>query len=157
VLDFHEFLMIDFSTILCENRHKELTKKLELRNLNHRMYVAVLFGCNKVEPKIIACSKSREKILKFCEVTEDDVIPNNQKNVNSWVYRQFPEDTIDKEIVCYHAMMSNLNEITAGSACSCFYGLAIIDIELSAKEDEVYDLDLSRWFVNPNAVFAARD
>lgn len=111
------------------------------------MYVAVLFGCNKVERKIVACSKSEDEILEFCEVDEDMVIPFDDHK-NSWVYNQFPPNKIDAGIVCYYPTNS-LWEKNMNKSCSCFIGLAIIELE----KKTLYNLNLLQWFINPNAIF----
>ena len=108
------------------------------------MYVAVLFGCNKVAPKIVACSKLEDELLKFCDVDEDDMIPFEGEK-DSWVYKQFPKDKI---YICYSPKFSFWDKNMKNS-CSCFVGLAVIELE----KNEVYDLNLSQWFINPNAIF----
>ena len=119
------------------------------------MYVAVLFGCNKVEPKIVACSKLEEELLKFCEVDEDDMIPFEGEK-DSWVYNQFPQNKIDSGVVCYSPKFSFWEKKmdTRYRTCSCFIGLAIIELEhFSTEQGDLYDLNLSNWFINPNAMF----
>ena len=116
---------------------------------HENMYVAVLFGCNKVTPKIVACSKSEEEILKFCEVDEDDMIPFEGEK-DSWVYNSFPKDI---KVVCYSPNFSFWDK-NMKKSCSCFVGLAIIELYNSTEnETDLYDLNLSNWFVNPNAMF----
>ena len=114
------------------------------------MYVAVLFGCNKVTPKIVACAKLEDELLKFCEVDEDDMIPFEGEK-DSWVYNSFPKDKIESRVVCYSPKFSFWDK-NMKKSCSCFVGLAIIQLEKN-EEGEVYDLNLSHWFVNPNAIF----
>ena len=118
----------------------------------YEMYIAVLFGCNKVTPKIVACSKLEEELLKFCEVDEDDMIPFEGEK-DSWVYNQFPQNKIDAGVVCYSPTFSFWDK-NMKKSCSCFVGLAIVEVEkISTEQGALYDLNLSNWFINPNAMF----